>query len=128
MDEKDINLLCDQIRQTCYELHRFLKHGHLEKVYENALVNRLKKQNIDVLQQYPVNVYDEDGTILGEYFADLFAENCLIVELKATNALCEQHFAQLLGYLRASRIEHGVIINFGNPRMQIRKFILREED
>jgi len=79
-----------------------------------------------VEQQYPLQVWDEDGTVLGDFFADLFMEDCLIVELKACKTLASEHVAQLLGYLRASRIEHGLLINFGAPKLQIRKYVLSE--
>ncbi len=85
----------------------------LEKIYENALVNRLRKQNLKVEQQFPLTVYGEDGTVLGEYYADLFIETCLIVELKACKAVADEHVAQLLGYLTSSRIETGLLINYG---------------
>ena len=62
--------------------------------------------------------------MLGEYFADLFVEDCLIVELKACKALAPEHTAQLLGYLRACQVEHGLLINFGAPKFQIRKYAL----
>jgi GxxExxY protein len=81
--ENEIFLLCDQVRVISFDLHKYLRYGHLEKVYENGLANRLRKVNIEVEQQYPLKVYDEDGTVLGEYFADLFVEDCLVVELKA---------------------------------------------
>jgi len=61
----DIFRLSDSIRETSFELHRYLRHGHLEKVYENGLANRLRKNGMDVAQQYPLKVYDEDGTVLG---------------------------------------------------------------
>jgi GxxExxY protein len=114
------------IRQTSFELHRYLRHGHLEKVYENGLAHRLRKAGMDVEQQYPLKVYDEDGTVLGEYFADLFVESKLIVELKACRALAPEHTAQVLGYLRACHIEHGLLVNFGAPRLEIKKFVLSE--
>jgi GxxExxY protein len=69
-------------------------------------------------------VRDEDGTVLGNYFADLFVEGRLIVEIKACKALADEHIAQILGYLRASGIEHGLLINFGSGKFQIRKFVL----
>ena len=116
--------LCDVVRQNGYEVHRNFRHGFLEKVYENALVHRLRKHGLIVIQQHQLIVYDEDGTIVGEYFADLFIENRLIVELKACECLARDHEAQLLGYLRAARIEHGLLVNFGAPKYQIRKFIL----
>ena len=121
---KDIMQLCDIVRETSFGLHKFLKNGHLEKVYENGLFHRLIKGGLNVKQQFPIKVYDEDGTLLGEFLADLFVENCLIVELKACKTLINEHTAQLLGYLRASRIEHGLLINFGNQKLQIKKYIL----
>jgi len=63
------------------------KRGHLEKVYENALAHRFRKLGLDVKQQYPLKVYDEDGTLIGDYSADLFVDNRLIIELKAAKAL-----------------------------------------
>jgi GxxExxY protein len=118
--------LCDQVRETSFALHRYLRQGHIEKVYENGLANRLRKQGLLVLQQHPLNVFDEDGTNLGEFFADLYISNQLIVELKACTRLVDDHVAQLLGYLRASRIEHGLLINFGPPKLEVRKFILSD--
>lgn len=77
-----------------------------------------------VIPQHPLEVRDEDGTILGDYFADLFVNGRLIIEIKACKALTDEHVAQILGYLRASGIEHGLLINFGAGRFQIRKYIL----
>jgi len=114
--------LCDTARETAFAIHRYHRHGHLEKVYENALVHRLQKLGLDVKRQYPLTVYDEDGTIIGEYYADLFVNDRLIVELKAVKALADEHTAQLLGYLRASRIEHGLLMNFGSPKFEIKKY------
>ena len=112
------------IRQTAFELHTYLRHGHLEKVYENGLAHRLCKQGIQVIQQHPLQVHDVDGTLLGDFFADLYVEDCFIVELKACKALADAHFAQVLGYLRASGHRHAMLINFGAPRIQIKKVIL----
>ena len=98
--QKEIFQLCDQIRETGFALHRYLRHGHLEKVYENGLANRLRKVSIQVEQQHALHVLDEDGTVLGDYFADLLVSGELIVELKACKALTDEHVAQLLGYLR----------------------------
>lgn len=122
--ERDILELCNEIRQIAFELHVFLRHGHQEKVYENGLANRLRKAGLRVEQQYPLKVLDEDGTILGDYYADLFVEACLIVELKAGKALAAEHTAQVLGYLRASGQSNAMLINFGTPKIEIKKFIL----
>ncbi|OAN49512.1 hypothetical protein A6A03_19880, partial [Chloroflexus islandicus] len=113
MTAQTINQLCNIVRETAYAIHRYHGPGHLEKVYENALVHRLTKLGLDVKSQYPIAVFDEDGTMLGEYFADLFVAGRLIVELKAVRALTSEHVSQLLGYLKSTRIEHGLLINFG---------------
>jgi GxxExxY protein len=122
----DIFALTDRVREASFALHRHLRHGHAEKVYENGLTNRLRKQGLPLIQQHPLSVFDEDGTLLGDFFADLFVDNRLIIELKACKALADEHTAQLLGYLRASHMEHGVLINFGSPRLEIRKYALSE--
>ena len=126
--EDEIFALCDQIRESSFSLHRYLRHWHLEKVYENGLAHRLRKAGLYVEQQHPFKVFDEDGTVLGDYFADLLVEKELIVELKACKALASEHVAQLLGYLRACRIEHGLLINFGAPRLQIKKYALSDTE
>lgn len=92
------------MRETAYELHTFLRHGHLEKVYENGLAHRLRKRGLQVKQQSPLIVYDDDGTVLGEYFADLLIDFPLIIESKAAKTIADEHVAQLLGYLRACRV------------------------
>ena len=123
---KTINDLCDIVRQTAYDIHVYHANGHLEKVYENALAHRLTKLDLDVKQQHPLKVHDEDGTVIGDYVADLFVDNRLIVELKAAKTLADEHVAQILVYLKASRIEHGLLINFGSYRFEIRKFVLSQ--
>jgi len=123
---KTINELCDIVRETAYSIHVYHGHGHLEKVYENALVNRLRKAGIEVKQQHPIQVFDEDGTIIGDYFADLLIEDRLIIELKACKALADEHTAQLLGYLKSSQTEHGLLINFGSYKFQIKKYGMSE--
>ena len=116
--------LCDRVREASFALHTYLRHGHLEKVYENGLAHRLRKLGLDVRQQHPLQVRDEDGTVLGDYLADLFIQDVLVVELKACKRLANEHTAQLLGYLRACRRQHGLLINFGCPRLEIKKYIL----
>src|SRR5437867_6148272 len=102
---KDLQSLCAQVRQTVYDIHLYHGHGHLEKVYENALAHRLRKLGLEVTQQHPLTVYDEDGTVIGDYLADLVVDNRLIIELKAAKTLADEHIAQLLGYLKSARIE-----------------------
>lgn len=119
---KPIVELCNQVRQTSYDIHLYHAHGHLEKVYENALAHRLRKLGLDVRQQHGIQVVDEDGTPLGDYLADLLVDNQLVIELKTARTLAPEHEAQMLGYLKSARIEHGLLINFGSYKFEIRKF------
>jgi GxxExxY protein len=116
--------LCDVIRETSFEIHNYFQSGFTEKIYENALVHRLRKRGIDIEQQQQMRVFDEDGTLLGLLTADLFVDKRLICEIKSCDALIDVPTAQLLGYLRAARVEHGLLINFGAPRVEIKKYIL----
>ncbi len=120
---RSITQICDIIRQTAFDLHVYLGHGHLEKVYENGLTHRLQKVGLRAVQQSPLSVFDEDETRLGDYFADILVDDRIILELKATQSLRPEHEAQILGYLKASRIQHGMLINFGSFQFQIRKFV-----
>ena len=118
--------MSDQIRQTAYDIHVYHGHGHLEKVCENALAHRLRKAGLDVKQQHPLKVFDEDGTLIGDYLADLLVEGQFIIELKTAKALAAEHEAQILGYLKSARLEHGLLINFGSYKFEIRKFAWNE--
>lgn len=119
--------MCDRIRQIAFEIHVFHGQGHLEKVYENALAHRLIKAGLRVEQQFPLPVFDEDGTLIGEYYADMLVEDEIIVELKAAKAIASEHEAQVLGYLKSSRKEHGLLVNFGAFQFQIRKYAKKTE-
>ena len=125
---EEIKELCDQIRQTSYSIHEYHGHGHLEKVYENALAHGIRKFGILVEQQSAIAVYDEDGTTIGEFFADLLIRDKLVIEIKAAKTISDEHEAQLLGYLKSTRIEHGLLINFGSFRFQIKKYILSQSN
>jgi GxxExxY protein len=90
-----------------------LGFGFLEKVYENALAISLQKMGLKVEQQARILVYF-GNEVVGEYFADLLVEDCVIVELKAAQSLNREHEAQLLNYLRATPYEVGLLLNFGS--------------
>jgi len=124
MKWESINQLCDVVRESSFAIHTYHRIGYLEKVYENALVHRLRKLGLRVEQHHPLIVYDEVGTILGDYYAELRVEGCLIVESKACKAVTDEHVAQILGYLKSARIETGLLINFGAAKLQIKKYLM----
>ena len=124
MTDAEAKAFADIIRQAPLQLHPFLKWGHLAKVYANGLAHRLFKKGIRVEQQVRISVKDEDGTVLGDYVADIVVGGKMILEIKACESLEDIHTAQVLGYLRATGLRHGMLINFGAPVLQIKKLVL----
>ncbi len=122
---ESINLLADLVRQTAYELHVYHSTGHLERIYENGLANRLRKRGVEVDQQVPLPVYDEDGTVLGTYVADMLVAKTILLELKTVRMLTREHEAQVLACLKSCRVEHALLINFGSYKFEIRKYANR---
>ena len=96
--------------------------GFLEKIYENALVIELRLAGLALRQQYPINVL-YGGVIVGEYAVDLLVEDRVMVELKATKAFDEVHTAQCMNYLRATGLNLCLLVNFGTPRVQVKRII-----
>jgi GxxExxY protein len=117
----EINDLTHQVIGCAFKVHRVLGSGFLEKVYENALTLELKKQGIDARQQVRLHVWYE-GERVGVYFPDLWIEGQLIVELKAVVSLIPEHELKLLHYLRATGIDNGLLISFGDTVQIKRKF------
>lgn len=128
MAQKDfIFQICDEVRECSFELHKFLRHGHKEKIYENGLANRPRRRGIEVVQQPSLSVFDDDGTLLGDLDLDMLVVGELVIELKAVKTVLNEHVSQLLAYLRASRKEHGLLINFGSPILQIKKYAFSQD-
>lgn len=115
------NLLTHKIIGAAYKVHNQLGAGFLEKVYENALRIELTKLGLQVQQQALIAVYYE-GEIVGEYYADLWVEEQIIVELKAVRVLTKEHEVQLVNYLTATGFETGLLLNFGSSVQVKRKF------
>jgi GxxExxY protein len=111
--------LTDQIIKAFYTVYNKLGYGFLEKVYVNALMIELAKLGINAKAQQPLRVLYDDVTV-GEYFADIVADDLIIVEAKAAKALSLDHEAQLLNYLKATRCEVGLILNFG-PKAEFKR-------
>lgn len=104
--------LTQNIIKGFYKVYNTLGYGFLEKVYENAMFIELKKMGLCVEKQKQIKVYYDEKEI-GEYYADLLVDGEVIVELKAAEALCEEHEFRLINYLKATDIEVGLLLNFG---------------
>ena len=111
--------LTQKIIGCAYKVHNTLGPGFLEKVYENALRIELEKLGLRVKQQEPINVKYE-GHLVGEYYADLWVYERVVVELKAAQSLVKEHEVQLVNYLTATGVNDGLLINFG-PSVQVKR-------
>lgn len=118
-----INQITEKIIGCSYAVSNVLGCGFLEKVYENALAHELRKAGFKVLQQHEIEVF-YDGVVVGKYIADLFVEDSVIVEVKANSGLDDSQKAQCLNYLKATRLKIGLLINFGKPRIEIKRVAL----
>jgi len=115
--------LTDKILSCFYDVYNQLRYGFLEKVYENALKYELEKRGFKVESQKKIEVF-YDGQRVGEYYADLVVDDLVIIELKAAEELCVEHSYQLLNYLRATKFEVGLLLNFGKKPQTARKTFL----
>lgn len=102
----------DGIIKAFYKVYNSLGYGFLEKVYENALCLELASSDFRVSQQQPVQVFYEQK-LVGEYFADILVNDLIILELKAVEHIRDEHVAQLTNYLKATKKEVGLLLNFG---------------
>jgi GxxExxY protein len=124
LSDTEVNQICDVVRECGFALHRFLGPGFRERVYQRGLTHRLRKAGSLVETQVRTMIYDDDGTLLAEEAMDLVVEKVLIVELRAVRQSSDADVAQLLGYLKATRYRHGVLINFGAPKFYIKKYVM----
>ncbi len=112
--------ITDKILKAYYKVYNTLGYGFLEKVYENAMIIELEKQDLVAVKQKPIKVY-YIGEVVGEYFADIIVENKIILELKLVEVFKEEHENQLLNYLKATDVEVGLLLNFGKTTQIKRK-------
>lgn len=101
-------------------IHTVSGTGFLESVYHRAMEHELRKEGIEFESEYPLKVY-YDSQLVGRFSADLFAENCLLVELKAVLELNDSHSAQLVNYLSATQTDDGLLINYGCNRLDYKR-------
>lgn len=117
--------LTHKIIRAFYNVYNRLGYGFLERVYENALVIELNKMGLEAKKQVPLKVYYDNAEV-GSYFADLIVNELVIIELKACDGLIEEHEAQLTNYLRATKMEVGLLLNFG-AKAQVKRRAFNNE-
>lgn len=119
---EELNKITEIIIGCAYTVASCLGSGFLEKVYENALAHEIRKTGLDVSQQYTIQV-KYDGIIVGDFVADLLVERCILLELKAVKALDSIHHAQCMNYLKATGYTVCLLINFGSPKLEIKRIV-----
>ena len=123
MSLEHLKPLLEKIIGGAFNVSNALGAGFLEKVYENALAHELRKAGLDVLQQCPIDVLYDD-VIVGEFVADLLVESQIIGELKAVKSFVNAHMAQCLNYLKATGMPLCLLLNFGTPRVEVKRIVL----
>ena len=109
--------LTNAILSACFEVVNELGSGFLESVYEKALLIALRQKGLSAIAQAPIEV-SFHGQIVGQFYADILVENAVMIELKAVKSLAPEHKAQLINYLKATGIEVGLLVNFGNSKLE----------
>lgn len=122
MTSEELNVLTHRIIACVYAVHSKLGCGFLEKVYENALCVELEKSGLKFETQKPVNVF-YSGRLVGEFVCDLVIEDRVVVELKSVKTLTELHSAQCINYLKATGLPLCLLVNFGEARAKVKRFI-----
>ena len=121
-EQAELNQITERIIGCAYTVANTLGNGFLEKVYENALAHELRKSGLLAEAQSPIQV-TYDGVVVGDYYADLLVQRNVLVELKAVKALNDNHVAQCLNYLKATGLKVCLLINFGTPRVEVKRLV-----
>lgn len=114
--------LTEKIIGAAFEVYKNLGYGFLEKVYKNALLVELKSRSIEAKDEFPIHVYYK-GENVGDYACDIYVEEKVIVELKVEKEYNPKHEAQLLNYLKATRVKVGLLLNFGEKKCEVKRLV-----
>lgn len=120
MADLELDRITERIIGCAYRVSNTLGMGFIERVYANALFYEMTKEGLSIVREYPVKV-QYDGIIVGEFFLDMLVNDKVIIELKAVSTLNNDHLAQSFNYLRAAGLPACLLINFGQPKIQLRR-------
>ena len=112
--------ITEKVIGCAFRVYNKMGFGFLESVYETCLIIELEKAGLSVESQKPITVR-YDGQVVGEFFADLLVEDEVIVELKSVRRLAEKHEVQLVNYLVATGKEVGLLLNFGEEKVEVKR-------
>jgi len=115
---------CFKIVGACMAVHNELGNAFLEPVYQEALALELQKQNIPYTREKRLEIFYKETLLEKKYYADFLCYDQIVVELKATSSLADEHIAQALNYLSALKLRMALLVNFGSPRLQWKRVIL----
>ena len=121
-DARRLDETTEKVIGCAFRVANVLGCGFLEKVYENALAMELRKAGLNVEQQAAVEV-EYEGAVVGQYFADLLVEECVLVELKAAKGIDDVHTAQCLNYLKAADLKVCLLVNSGRPKLKVKRIV-----
>ena len=116
----DIEQIVKETIDCAYEVKNILKKGYIENVYKNALAHELRLRGHLAEVEKPIKV-SYKGIVAGEFRADILVDEILILELKATSQIIDAHCVQLVNYLTGTGIDHGLVINFGSDKLEIKR-------
>lgn len=119
--DTNIENLVKQVMNCAIAVRRYLGEGFIESVYREALLIELNQIGIPATKECSLKVYYKDGSVLGDFRVDVLVDERLILELKAVKELCDRHEIQLVNYLKASRIDDGLLINFGGEKITFKR-------
>ncbi|MBN2024507.1 MAG: GxxExxY protein [Pirellulales bacterium] len=122
MSAEGMNKISETVIGAAFAVSNALGTGFLEKVYENALAHELRKAGLGVKQQEPVQVFYDDVEV-GNYVADLLVSGCVLVEIKVAKGIDDAHLAQCLNYLKATGLKLCLLVNFGTPKIGIKRVV-----
>lgn len=118
----EVNAITELVIGSAYQVSNTLGCGFLERVYENALAHELRSKGLRIEQQVSLKVY-YDAVVVGDYVADMLVEGQLLLELKAVKSLDDVHVAQCINYLNGTGLKLCLLLNFGRPRLELRRII-----
>ena len=117
--------LTERILKCAYRVQNTLGCGFLEKVYERSMMVALEREGLQGISQVPLRVHF-DEVLVGEYIADIVVDRTILVEIKATEDNPDIYVAQVLNYLKATNLPVGLLLNFGRPKLLVRRLSLRQ--